>query len=325
MPPDSTAAFPPHLELIVTKVACEAKTVAMLELQRRDGQLLPPFEPGAHLEVRLGNHLTRHYSLCGNPQDRTLYRLGVGQPANSRGGSRFIHESVRVGDVLRVSHPRNNFPLVEGSVSYCFVAGGIGITPILAMVYRCLERKRPFRLFYCARNRQRAAFYEELLSIAPDAVSFHFDNENDNRCFDAKQALADIPSGTHIYCCGPAPLMTAVEEAGKDRLSAEMHFEWFTPQQPVASEEKGFEVRIRSTGKTIEIPVGTSILDVLDQHGVLVPYSCREGLCGTCRTGVLSGIPEHRDSVLSAEERAQNNCMMLCVSRAASELLELDL
>lgn len=315
----------PDLSLVVSHIGCEAKGVMEIELRAADGGSLPPFEPGAHLEIRLPNGLVRHYSLCNNPSERHVYRLGVGLPVDSRGGARFMHESLRVGDRLRTSHPRNHFPLVTDASEYCFIAGGIGITPILAMIHHCADHGRRFRLFYCARSRQRAGFYEDVIRIAGSAASFHFDDENAGRYFDAGAALSEIGSGAHVYCCGPTPLMQAVESAGQGRPADHMHFEWFAPKATEPKGEREFHVLLRSTGQKVLIPAGVSVLDALERNGVLVPYSCREGLCATCRTGVISGIPDHRDSVLSVEEKALNQSMLICVSRAHGDAIELDL
>jgi len=322
--PNTMAADSDTLAAVVPRVPCEAKDVVVLDLEGAAGVELPPFEPGAHLELYLPNGLVRHYSLCNDSRERGRYRIGVGLNAASRGGSSYIHQSVKAGATLSISRPRNNFPLVEDAPAYCFVAGGIGITPILSMLRWCLAHGRPWQLFYCARSRQRAAFYEELQAGGTPVV-YHFDDEQGGRLFDAQTALKDCPAAAHVYCCGPAPLMETVQAATASRPPAQVHFEWFTAKPVEAKAEHAFTVVLHRSGQRIPVPPGTSILEALEQHGLAVPYSCREGLCGTCETRVIAGEPEHRDCVLSSAARAANDTMMICVSRARSEVIELDL
>jgi tetrachlorobenzoquinone reductase len=314
-----------RLNLKLTDLRCEARDVMLFELRDAQGRPLPPFTPGAHLEVALPNGLVRHYSLCNDPRERDRYCIAVGLARDTRGGSRWLHQHLRIGASLTVSAPRNNFPLELAAESYVFIAGGIGITPILSMLRACVATHREFRLHYCARNRQRCAFYEELLALAPAQLQFHFDDEQDGRLFDARAALAAAPASAHVYTCGPAPLMKAVEAAASDRPSDRMHFEWFTAAEVDRAGDQAFTVVLRNSGTRYEVPPGRSILEVLEDHDAGVPYSCREGLCATCRTTVLSGEVDHRDSVLSAAEKASNTEMMICVSRAKSPVLELEL
>nr|ALV86414.1 ferredoxin:oxidoreductase FAD/NAD(P)-binding:oxidoreductase [uncultured bacterium 16] len=314
-----------RLALKVSDVRCEARDVMVLELRHADGGTLPPFTPGAHLEVYLSDGLIRHYSLCNDSAETDRYCIGVGLARDSRGGSRFVHQTIRVGTKLEVSAPRNNFPLELAAEDVVFIAGGIGITPILSMIRACEARHKPWRLFYCARNRQRTAFYEDLRALAPDRCHFHFDDEQGGKLFDAVASLRDVPDTAHVYTCGPGPLMKAVEAAASSRPQDRVHFEWFTAAAVDASVDKAFTIVLRSSGTRFEVPPGRSILDVLEDNGAGVPYSCREGLCATCRTTVLAGEVDHRDSVLSAAEKASNKEMMICVSRAKSEVLELEL
>jgi len=314
-----------RLRVEISDVRCEARDVMVLELRAGDGGALPPFTPGAHLELYLSNGLIRHYSLCNDPAERDRYCIGVGLARDSRGGSRFVHQTLRVGSKLDVSAPRNNFPLELAAEELVFIAGGIGITPILSMIRSCEARHRPWRLFYCARNRQRTAFYEDLRLLAPERVHFHFDDEQDGKLFDAVAALRDVPETAHVYTCGPAPLMKAVEAAAAHRPQDRVHFEWFTAAEVDTAADKPFTILLRNSGTRYEVPPGRSILDVLEDNGAGVPYSCREGLCATCRTTVLAGEVDHRDSVLSAAEKASHKEMMICVSRAKSDTLELEL
>ncbi len=309
--------------LNVTDVRCEARDVMLLELRNTTGQELPPFTAGAHLEVYLPGNLIRHYSICNDPTERDRYCIGVGLAKDSRGGSRLIHQSIRVGVTLQTSTPRNNFPFEEKADDFVFIAGGIGVTPIMAMIRTCVRLGKKWQLFYCARNRQRMAFYEELKALAPERCHMHFDDEQQG-FFDPLQTLSSISPTTHVYCCGPDPLMKSVDAAATGHDPAHVHFEWFTATEIDTSADQPFTVILRS-GKSFEVPAGRSILEELEACGEGVPYSCREGLCSTCKTGLLDGIPEHRDHVLSAAEREANKHIIICVSRAKSSTLHLDL
>lgn len=313
------------LSLRVHAVRCEARDVMAIELRDHAGGKLPPFTPGAHLEVYLDHKLIRHYSLSNDSKESDRYCIGVGLARDSRGGSKLIHETLRVGQTLYVSPPRNNFPLETAAEEYVFIAGGIGITPIMSMIRFCEANNRKWRLFYCSRNRARCAFYEDITAIQNASVHFHFDDEQGGRLFDAGEALQGVPDSAHIYTCGPEPLMRAVESATNTRSSDRVHFEWFSAAAVNTTADSPFVIRLVQSNKEFEVPAGRSILEVLEDHDCGVPYSCREGLCATCRTCVVSGECDHRDSVLSASERASNKEIMICVSRAKSALLELDL
>ena len=315
-----------NLVVEVTDVRAEALDVMTLELRAPGGGALPTFEPGAHLEFALPSGLIRHYSLTNDCRETDRYVVSVGRAAASRGGSDYMHTEVRRGTKLKISGPRNNFPLDEDAGGYLFVAGGIGITPIMSMIRRCEADGRPWRLIYAARSRQRAAFYEELCALGADPAGFHFDDEK-GQLLDVKSALADRQQDERIYCCGPAPLMEAVQELAKDLPPGTARFEWFTPPEDAGppAESDGFKVRLEKTGLEVSVPADKSILEVLEENGVSVPFSCREGLCGTCQTAVCDGEPEHRDYVLSDEERDAGKAMMVCVSRSKTPLLVLDL
>lgn len=316
---------PATLNLLVHAVRCEARDVLLIELRDPNGKPLPPFTAGAHLEVHLKDRLVRHYSLCNDPRETHRYCFGVGLARDSRGGSKLIHETLRVGQTLKLGLPRNNFPLVQSAEECVFIAGGIGITPIMSMIRSCLAEGRKWRLYYCARNRVRTAFYEELMALSEKPVEFHFDDEQQGRLFDAVKMLEQVPADAHIYTCGPEPLMKAVAAAGARRPAERMHFEWFSAAPVDTSSDREFSLRLVRSGLEFVVPPGRSILDVLEDHGIGVPWSCREGLCATCRTDVISGECDHRDSVLSEAERASNKSLLVCVSRARSPVLELDL
>lgn len=321
---------PPKLQVRVAEARAEAKDVLALELRACDGRPLPPFEPGAHVEVTLPNGLVRHYSLTNDWRETDRYTIGVGRADESRGGSDWIHANVRRDTILPISTPRNNFPLDPEASSFRFIAGGIGITPIMAMIRWCEANGRQWRLVYACRSHQRAAFYEDLRRFGPEKVGFHFDDEA-GTVLDVADALQSLAEGEKVYCCGPDPLMQAVQARSAALPPGTVRFEWFTvPPQPPAGEAEradigAFEVHLKRAGLTLAVAPDKSILETIEAAGLDVPFSCREGLCGTCQTTVIEGDPEHRDYVLSDEERAAGKSMCVCVSRSKSPRLVLDL
>ena len=313
--------------LRVTDIRAEARDVVLVELRAPDGGALPPFTPGAHLEITLPNGLVRHYSLANDCRERDRYLIGVGRAPESRGGSDYIHRQLCCGVTLAVGGPNNNFPLDTDARSHLFVAAGIGITPIMAMVRWCVANGRAWRLHYAARSRARAAFYEDLRDLAPEHVTFHFDDEAE-RLLDVAPILSRVPDGARVYCCGPAPLMKAVGEAAAALPQGTVRFEYFTAAEdaaPAPEGERAFTIVLRRSGVTLTVPADKSILEVLEGQGRAHPFSCREGLCRTCEAAVCEGEPDHRDYVLSDEERQRGKTMTICVSRARSDRLVLDL
>jgi len=313
------------LNVLVADVRAEAKDVVTLELRAIAGGELPAFTPGAHLDLHLPNGLVRNYSLTNDWRERNRYVVGVGRATDSRGGSSYIHSSIRAGMQLKISAPRNNFALDEDSAGFLFIAGGIGITPIMAMVRWCVANQKPWRLIYASRSRQRTAFYEELCALGADRVRFHFDDECGD-LLDVAQAISSWKDGESIYCCGPAPLMEAVQGLSEKLPAGTIRFEWFTvPESDEPQDSTSFMVRLERSNVEFEVPEQKSILEVLEDNGFELPFSCREGLCGTCVTNVISGEPDHRDYVLTDEERASNKMMTICCSRSKSARLTLDL
>jgi tetrachlorobenzoquinone reductase len=309
----------------VANVRAEARDVMTIELRAVGGGALPPFEPGAHLDLHLPNGLVRQYSLTNDWREHDRYVIGVGRAENGRGGSDYVHSQVRAGMQLKISAPRNNFPLDPDAERILFIAGGIGVTPILAMVRWCVAQQKPWRIIYAARSRQRAAFYEEICAFAASGAQFHFDDES-GQVLDVAQAVSSWSPGERIYCCGPTPLMEAVKSLTEGLPSGTVRFEWFTvPESDEPQESDSFSVRLERSGREFEIPADRSILEVLEENGFEVPFSCREGLCGTCVTNVLAGEPDHRDYVLSDEERESGKLMTVCCSRSKSPSLTLDL
>lgn len=317
------------MELAVSRLTHEAQDVVGIELRAPGGDALPEFTPGAHVDLTLPGGLCRQYSLLNAPTERHRYVLGVGLAPKSRGGSAFIHQHLAVGHLVQVGEPRSLFGLAPAASEHVFIAGGIGITPILSMIAWCEANRRPWRLLYCVRSRARAAYAWEL---APHGrrVRLHVDEEADGALPDLRTWIESSTDEAHFYCCGPAGLMDGVAlacaEAGiaKDRT----HFERFAaPAAPAASvtENGAFSVRLNRSGQKIYVAPDQSLLDALEAAKVSLPYSCREGLCRSCEVPVLEGQADHRDFVLSDEERASNRSILPCVSRACSPELVLDL
>lgn len=315
--------------LRVNSVMRVADGVLALELRNPGGLPLPPFTAGAHVDLYLPEAgLVRQYSICSDAADRSRYIVAVALDAASRGGSRFVHEHIRCGAVVQVSVPRNNFPLAEEAPSTVFVAGGIGVTPLLAMARRLSALARPWTLYLCARTPERAAFLQELLQLPHGRVVPVFDGVPGVATLDLGRVVRDAAPAAHFYCCGPAPMMKAFAEATSAVDQARVHVEWFTapPSAPSSAPSTGsFQVRLQRSGKLITVQSDQSVLDALESCGVSVPFSCRDGLCGTCEVRVLAGTPDHRDLVLSAAEQEKGDRMFVCVSRCSSNELLLDL
>ncbi|MCG7202361.1 PDR/VanB family oxidoreductase [Streptomyces arenae] len=309
-------------ELVVGERESAADGVVALTLRHPLGEELPGWEPGAHLDVLLGPGLERQFSLCGDPGDRTGWRIAVLREPDGRGGSAFVHEQLGVGDKVRVRGPRNHFRL-EPAARYRFVAGGIGITPILPMLAAAEAAGAEWTLLYGGRTRQSMAFAGELARYGDARVTVA--PQDETGLLDLGAVLDDVPDGTLVYCCGPGPLLDAVEErcpAGVLRV------ERFRPKEQSGHEaggEREFEVVLAQSGRTVTVPPGVSVLDTVRAAGVEVLFSCTEGTCGTCETDVLEGTPDHRDSVLTEQERAAGETMLICVSRCRGERLVLDL
>lgn len=312
------------IEVLVKSITYEAEDVISLELRPVAATTLPAFTAGAHIELHLRNGLPRHYSLANSQGERHRYLVAIQKDPASRGGSRFIHESVRAGDVLPISQPRNNFALVEDAPGSVLIAGGIGITPIWCMLRRLVELDRPHALFYAARSRRRAAFLDDAIALDAVNVHPHFDDEAGGALIDLDAVVRNAVPGTHFYCCGPLPMLAAFERATAELPAERVHVEYFTPREPIDA-SGGFDVVLARSGRTVFVPEHSTILDALLAAGVAVEHSCLEGVCGTCETKVIEGIPDHRDVVLSAHERASNRTMMICCSGSKTRRMVLDL
>jgi ferredoxin-NADP reductase len=305
-----------------------ARDTCAFEFRPIGDAALAPFTAGAHVDLILPNGIRRSYSLCNSQGETHRYVVGVKRASPSRGASSFLHESLRVGTELEIAAPRNNFPLIETASHSVLIAGGIGVTPIWGMIQRLIEIGASWELHYASRTRQDAAFLEELRRLGADPLRLRltFDHESGGRMLDMPSIVAAAPQGAHFYACGPAPMLEAFEQAAKSLAAEQVHIERFTgtaETKPVGT--LGFEVVLARTNKTLKVPPGKAILDVLLDEGVDVAFSCMDGVCGSCKVTVLDGIPDHHDLVLNDEERAQNKMMLVCCSRAKSERLVLDL
>jgi ferredoxin-NADP reductase len=305
-------------ELTLMRKETVADGVALLTLCPPDGGPAPSWAPGAHIDVDVAPGLTRQYSLCGDPADRSTLRIAVLREPAGRGGSRAVHDDLAEGDTVSVRGPRNNFPLVPAG-RYLFVAGGIGITPLLPMVAAAQARGADWRLAYGGRTRDAMAFRAELCRSYGDRVSVF--PQDEAGLLDLDALLAGPPPGTEVYCCGPEPLLAAMEERCP---AGSLHVERFTPAEDTGP-RTGFQVGLAVSGRTLAVPPGRSILEAVEEAGIRVLSSCREGTCGTCETAVLEGVPDHRDVLLTEDERAACDTMMICVSRSRSPRLVLDL
>jgi ferredoxin-NADP reductase len=304
------------IELVVTERRQLADGVVGLVLAHPSGEALPSWAPGAHVDLAPDGGPERQYSLCGDPATPS-WEIAVLREPDGRGGSAFVHDQVRAGDRVRVRGPRNHFSLVEAA-RYRFVAGGIGITPIRPMIAEVAARGADWRLLYGGRTAASMAFADELTALG-DRVRLR--PQDEHGLLDLKAELADVDEGTAVYCCGPEPLLAAVANLVPATL---LHVERFAPVA-IPADGTAFDVELNRSGKIVHVPAGRSVLESIEAAGVPVLFSCREGTCGTCETEVLDGEPDHRDSLLTEEERAAGDTMLICVSRARGARLVLDL
>lgn len=309
------------IRMRLTGIRYAAPDIHLYEFRPVEGGLLPAFTPGAHIDLHLGNELVRQYSLMNAPEDRGRYVVGIKRDAASRGGSAFVHEGLRVGDVIDVTGPRNNFDLHEDAAHSVFVAGGIGVTPIVCMVERLRALGRSWELHYSVRRREEAAFLD---TLRDERLHLHVDAEHAGAFLDVRAIVSAAPADAHLYCCGPGPMLDAFEAAAGSRPANLWHVERFTAAKPSA-QEGGYTVRLATSNKSIAVAPGQTILEALRGCGVRVPASCEQGICGTCETRVLQGTPDHRDSLLSEQEKKANDVMMICCSGSLSDVLVLDL
>jgi ferredoxin-NADP reductase len=320
---DSARPSSPDLdtEMVVASRRFEADGVIGLDLTAPSEHALPAWTPGAHIDVDLPGGLTRQYSLCGDPESRDRWRIAVLREPDGRGGSRWLADELRTGDSLRVRGPRNNFPLRRAE-KYVFVAGGIGITPLLPMVRAVEAWRGDWVLHYGGRHRGSMAFLEDLAAYGSRV---HVHPQDEVGLLDLESVVGTPSDGTKVYCCGPPPLIEAVEAWCRDLEPGTLHVERFSPVATTsAGPDTAFEVTCARSGVSVTVTPGRTVLQALHDAGVEVLSSCTEGICGTCETDVLDGEPDHRDSLLTEEEQAAGDTMMVCVSRSRGHRLVLD-
>lgn len=312
------------LAVQIKSISREARDVVSLEFVAADGSELPQFEAGSHIDVHLPNGLIRQYSLCNAPHERDRYLVGVLLDPNSRGGSKAVHELLE-GSAINIGEPRNLFPLVESKGRSLLFAGGIGITPILCMAESLQKSGANFELHYCSRSREQAAFVGRIQdsSFASNA-NFHWDDE---KSADIPALLSSPKTDDHLYVCGPSGFMDFVLKTAEAQGWAkdQLHREYFSVEPKSDAENGSFEVQIASTGQVVTVGSDISVADALIAVGIDIPLSCEQGICGTCVTRILDGVPEHRDMYLTEDEQQANNVFTPCCSRAKTVRLVLDI
>jgi len=315
-PTGAAPTEPEFMPLKVTHKRAVAEGIYLFELCHPDGGALPPFTAGSHLTVQVPSGVRRNYSLCSNPADTHRYQIAVKRDAKGRGGSISMADDVQEGQTLLVSAPRNNFELAERSTSSIFIAGGIGITPILSMM-RALKSTGhgDFTLYYCTRDAAGTAFLDDINAEFPGQAHIHHDHGDMNQALDLWDVF-EKPTGAHVYCCGPQGLMDSVADMSGHWPSGTVHFESFGVDAKAFAANTPFTVRLARSGGVVEVSAEQTLLEALRGHGLHVASSCESGTCGSCKTRLLGGEAEHRDMVLTDEEKA--TCIMVCVSRARS-------
>lgn len=307
-----------------------AQGVLEFDFRPADDAVWPAAVAGSHIDVVLPDDVIRSYSLTNRPGENHRFVIGVNRDPASRGGSRYLHEEMRVGQIVQISLPRNSFPLVESARHSVFIAGGIGVTPLWSMAHRLSELGRPWEFHYSARSRDNAAFVDDLVSLAErtgNKVQLTFDGGVKERMLDIQALVGTCADDAEVYCCGPVPMLQAFEAACATRDPSTVHREYFAaPASAAPAQADGeFKVVLAKSQQTIVVEPQTSILDALLNAGIDVPYSCAAGVCRACETRVLSGTPDHRDLSLSPQEQASGATMLICCSRAKSAELVLDL
>lgn len=316
------------IDVTVHAVTDAAAGVRTYELRPAAGGELPPFTAGSHIDVHLPNGMVRCYSLTNSQDERDRYLLGISLDRNTKGGSKYLFDNDLAGQALKISAPRNNFRLVEDAEEVILIGGGIGITPLHAMMLRLEALGRKWQLFYGVRDRASCAFrdeFEALEAAHPGRVHINYDLE-DGKMMDVAGIVAAAPAGAHLYCCGPAPMLEIYKNAAAGRDPETVHLEYFAaPEDAVIGSDEAFTVVLKNSGREFEIPPGESILSVLLDAGIAAPFSCASGECASCLVEVVEGIPDHRDFVLGEKEHAENKLMTICVSGSKTKRLVIDL
>lgn len=311
----------------VVRVVQEADDIRSFELASANGEPLPAFSAGSHIDVKVSDSIIRQYSLCNDPDIPSHYRIGVLKDPNSRGGSVALHESVAEGCILDISRPKNHFSLVSSDQTLLF-AGGIGITPLLSMATRLSRIGADFEMHYAAKSVARMAFVKEIMaSTFSSRVHFYYDDGDSINKISPDLIFGRFRSDAQVYVCGPKGFIDYICQSASDFgfNKSNIHFEYFAAAPKLTRSEGEFKVQIASTGLVYEIPAEKSILQVLSENGVAIPYSCEQGVCGTCATRVLKGLPDHRDLFFSTAEQEKNDIFTPCCSRSRSDLLVLDI
>jgi ferredoxin-NADP reductase len=320
-------AAPALRDVVIARKTIEATDITSFHLAAMDGRPLPPCGAGAHIDVHLPGGLSRQYSLCNDPANSQHYQIGVLRVPASRGGSHAMHR-LNEGAIIRISDPKNHFPLVEGASYSLLLAGGIGITPILSMAERLYRLDANFELHYCARSPERAAFRQRILDSPFAARSaFYFSEGPAHQQVDLPELLAQVDPGRHLYVCGPKGFMdtviTTALQLGWDEQ--QVHREYFAGSATASKDDSAFDIKLASSGAVVRVAPGQSAVAALAKAGINIPVSCEQGVCGTCVTRVLDGVPDHRDLFLNTAEKARNDCFTPCCSRSLSPSLTLDL
>lgn len=306
----------------IRQIRQEAEGINSYILEAAEGGLMPAFAPGAHIDVQLKAGLARSYSLVNDPAVRGYYEIAVHLAPDSRGGSRYIHEEWRVGQVVEISEPKNNFPMIEDAAHTVLIAGGIGVTPMLPMIARLERLGRSWELHYVAASPDRAAYLDRLENF--DQAKVLFDGVPGGKRLDLATVCTAAPADAHLYCCGPTGMLDAFVAINSERPEGHAHIEYFSAETELAT-EGGYTLELARSGKTIEVQEGETMLDALLTAGVNVGFACSEGVCGTCEVKVLSGVPDHRDHFLTEAEKAANKSIMVCCSGSKSANLVLDI
>ena len=315
------------LSLKVERIRQEAEQIKSFRLRATNGEPLPAFKPGAHLQIKVqlpdGHHAERHYSLLSNPNNRDFYEIAVLAETNGRGGSLYLHEQIHEGDTIESRMPKNDFPMASSATHSILIAGGIGITPTLSMLHKLVAAEQSFEMHYSARSDSAFTFHDRIKQLAGNKAHFYASQDPHSQRLDLEHLLSTPKSGVHVYVCGPRRMISAVRDiaAAQGWPTAQIHFESFGTQ-PLAN-DRPFRIHLAKSNRTLTVPTEHSILDTLLDAGVDVPHSCKRGECSMCNTQVLEGEPDHRDLCLNAEERAISMCV--CVSRARGKMLKLDL
>lgn len=315
----------PTRKLRLRQVRLEAQDICSYEFITADGTALPPFEAGAHIDLHLPEGRIRSYSLANAPSEVHRYLIAVQREEQGRGGSAWMHDRLRVGQVLEASGPIQHFPLDEKAADSVFIAGGIGITPLLSMIERLDALERPWHLYYAARSPETAPFRERLVALdrGRGRVTFCFGSERSER-LDIQKIVRDASPAAHLYCCGPTRMIDAFVAAGQTRDPGCIHYERFAASEAAAL-EGGFTVCLQRSDRRITVEPGKSILDALLDADVPISYACSNGICGSCMTRVVSGVPDHRDEFLSEDEKRAGTSMLICCSGSKTPELVLDL